>query len=236
MADFLRVDTRIVMGRERYAWVNARGEMQPEHFSRHRFCLDFRLNDSHHQVHQPYYGEAAQYFDSALWVGDKLPNLFETYDQFFDRFANASVIYMLREPIAVATSYQARADATKKALAQGASQERLWPVDRGWESGVDEWNHSVRATLERLETKRFLIVDYDALYRDIRQLVYLYQFMNMDAPPHILDTWSRKSEEREEIESRRAAPVPSPHIEAIRKRADWNALALLKDVAARSPR
>lgn len=234
MADFLRGDRRIVMGRERYADVLDRGELSPKHFERDRFLFGFRLDDSHHLVHQPYYAAAAEYFEQARWVGDKLPNLFEHYDTIFAAFPNARIINMLRDPLSVAQSFQKRADATKKLQNQGEPIEHRWPVDRGWQAGVEEWNQSIREVLRIVDERSIFVLDYATLYRDHSTLEGLYNFLGLDLTPTIRELWNEKGVQRDEIEVIRAQNKDAREIiDQVNAQADWDGYQKLVAIATR---
>ena len=229
MADFLRADRRIVMGRERFAWrLKEPGAFLPALFEKRRFCLEYQPADSHHAKHQPYYGEAFEYFDAAQWVGDKLPSLVAYYDVLYAQFPECRVIYMLREPLAVAESYQRRADETRRRLNAGESDERRWPADRGWEAAVDEWNTAMRATLARIDQHPIRIMDYETLYRKPEPLVGLYAFLGLSLPRAMVDLWSEKGRERDAIESKRTSLFDDATRAAIDRAADWASYERMK--------
>ena len=221
-ADFLRKDRRIIMGRERYAFVLRRGELRKEHFSKNRFLLDFRKDDSHHNKHQPYYGEVDLYFDQANWVGDKLPNLFEFYGYFFAQFPEARIIYMLRNHIEVASSFQVRADKTAQQIKEKKTRISKWPKERGWQSAIKELNWSYSETLKFVHSRNFFILDYDSLFRDLSLLSNLYQFLDMDPPPHMFNSWKLLGEDRNKIEQSRKSFLDEKILRQIKSEIDWS--------------
>ncbi|GGA90249.1 hypothetical protein GCM10011369_35490 [Neiella marina] len=205
IANFLRNDQAIVMGRERFAWRLAKtGDFDPSLFEKHRFCIDYQADDSHHAVHQAYYGQAAEYFEQAQWVGDKLPSLFNHYNKLISNFPDCQVIYMMRNPYEVADSYQKRAEKTQQQVAQGQSAERLWPVERNWRVAIDEWNESIAKTLEAMKKLRIFVIKYEDLYRDTVVLKSLYQSLQLPLPPTQLELWQQNADKRKEIEAKRA--------------------------------
>ncbi|MBD1390851.1 sulfotransferase [Neiella sp. HB171785] len=204
IADFLRNDRAIVMGRERFAWRLAKsGGFDPSLFAKHRFCIDYQAEDSHHAVHQAYYGEAVEYFDQAKWVGDKLPSLFNHYDKLIDNFPACQVIYMVRNPYEVADSYQKRADKTQQQVAQGQSAERLWPIERNWRVAIDEWNESIAKTLDAMQQLSIFVIKYEDLYRDTAVLEDLYQTLQLPLPAMQLEQWQQNADKRKQIEAKR---------------------------------
>lgn len=232
-ADFIRHDRQIIMGRERYAWrLRTPGAFTRSLFERRRFCLEYRRDDSHQVKHQPYYGEANEYFEDAAFVGDKLPALALDYRPLDGEFDGCKVIYMLREPYGVATSYQRRAERSRELIAKGEPAERKWPVDRGWEVAVDEWNLSMRNTLERLAHHPVFVLDYDRLYRDLGVLQALYDFLELPLDELLAAVWLEQGRERSEIEAKRDSDEPVAAIgPGIRARADFQAYRALLALA-----
>lgn len=223
MADFLRLDQRIVMGRERYGYQIEKPEsFGPALFEKQRFCIDFRLEDSHHTVHQPYYEQAYSYFDQAAWVGDKIPNLFEHYQQVIERFPSCKIIYMARNPYEIADSFQKRADKTKQQLAHGGSAERLWPVERDWSAAVDEINLSVSETVTRFNSERFFVVDYSRLYLDPKLLEAIYEFLELPLSPQLLGNWQDFAESRRNIELKRQLDLTESQRSLIAASINWS--------------
>jgi len=229
MANFLRRDPRIVMGRERYGWrLRDRTEFTPALFEKDRFCLEYQPDDSHHLQHHPYYTEAYAYFDEARWVGDKIPALFRNYDLLFSRFKGARVIYMARELHGVAESYQGRANQTLQRVRQNESVERAWPPDRGWEEAVTDWNTSVHNTVERLGTEAIHILDYDRLYRDGDTLEALYRFLELPVEEPTRRVWATMENRRAGIEANRVNILDEATHAVIEERADIEAFERLK--------
>lgn len=233
VADYLRLDRRIVIGRERYAYVLERGDLTPAHFAKNRFLVDFRLDDSHHQKLQPYYSDAADYFEDAIWVGDKLPRLFMHYAYFFARFPNASVIYCLRDPVHVALSFERRAEETRALARAGRTIERRWPPNRGWREGVVEWNRSIKETLRLQSEHRFFVMDYARLYRDEAALNALYRFLGLRLQPHLIAAWEEKAAERRGIEADRRHPGDGRQIAEIKALADWQSYEALVSISTK---
>ncbi|MDD9942375.1 MAG: sulfotransferase [Myxococcales bacterium] len=236
MADFLRCDRRIVMGRERYAWrLKQPGAFTPALFEKQRFCLEFSSEDSHHARPQPYYRQAWAYFDDAIWIGDKLPRLTEYYDVLDRWFPDCRVIHMLREPYAVALSYQRRADATRR---RGGAGRRDWPVERGWQAAMAEWNSANRNTLENLRRGRpVFVLDYEGLYRQGLQLQRLYDFLGLALPTAMVEQWQASGSERDGIEARRTEPddiALREAVDAATDHASYQALKMHGPVAPRT--
>lgn len=229
LADFLRTDQRIVMGRERFAWRLKRpGEFTTSLFEKDRFCLEFSAEDSHHSKHQAYYLNAWHYFESASWIGDKLPRLPQYYDTLYRAFPDCRVVYLARDPIEVADSFQRRSEETARKLStSGASSRRMWSAERGWAHAITEWNTAVRNTLDRTETNPICVVRYDQLFVDPDALEGLYSFLGLEPTDDTVHRWRAMGRRRSEIEAVRRPSLDEAARGAVHDRADWRNYGLL---------
>ncbi|MEM9211728.1 MAG: sulfotransferase [Pseudomonadota bacterium] len=100
----------IAIGYERYSKLARKGELTPAHFEADRF-EQFEAGDSHWS----HYNKGNYRFDvlgkaqDASFVGDKLVNVADQMAQ-FDRFSDVKLIFLIRDPVSIARSWQARAD------------------------------------------------------------------------------------------------------------------------------
>jgi hypothetical protein len=200
-ADFLRNDSRILMGRERYSWIVKKHEMKPDLFSKERFCFGFSETDSHHKEEPQYYRDSARNYDSAAYVGDKIPNLFEHYDHIFEVFPDAKVLYLLRAVDEVASSFQGRVLKMQKRVEAGIyDAERMWPLDRNYRSAVAEWNLSLRNTLGA--DKDILILNYQNLFLGRTQLKLLYEYLGLQLNRSVKTAWKKKGRKRKALSAK----------------------------------
>jgi hypothetical protein len=222
MAELLRAHPAIAMGRERYARLFREGDaFVPALFEKERFCLQHRSDDSHHLKPQDYYRELYPRFDQCVYVGDKLPRLYKRYRYVLATFAGCRIIYMARNVVEVAQSYQGRALKTRMELASGAAVgvSRLWSPERDWRKAVDEWNDSIEQTLALGRLPQLFVANYDLLYNDERLLHRLLDFLELPAAPAMLDYWRSAKRQREHIESNRKPLLNDTEIGEIRGRA-----------------
>jgi hypothetical protein len=222
MATLLRVHTAIAMGRERYAWrFEAGAAFVPALFEKERFCLQYDREDSHHVKHQEYYGELYPRFDQCVYVGDKLPSLYQRYRYVLDTFPGCRIIYMARNPVDVAASYQERARKTARQLKQkpDADVSRLWPVTRNWQAAITEWNEAVESTLALGDTPRLFMADYEQLFVDDALLHRLMKFLELEPTPALLEHWEHGKRRRKQIEQNRKPGLSDEQIAHIRSHA-----------------
>jgi hypothetical protein len=135
----------IYLGDERYRQLferylqNEGLAITPELFQKHRF-FDYRRRDSR-LASMIVSGELSPHtiqdelkFDSAKFVGDKLPNAVRDYNLLFRRLPSARVVFMARNPYDVAASWNKR-----------AREARNWPPTQDAKSMVEEYNKQFRS-------------------------------------------------------------------------------------------
>lgn len=167
----------ILLGNERYYRVIERGELMAGHFVRDRF-LDIEAGDTHDEqpggetgANPHWVGEDPSVrWDDARMVGDKYPPIFRAYDMVAERFFDAHIVYVLRNPVSVAESYQARAEDVSD----------RWPFD--FARAIRDWNESVAATRSALERGlRITVVAYETVLRSAEVVAALAQKLGLEA-------------------------------------------------------
>ena len=154
MASIVGSHPGIVLGVERYGKRYADRSLQPSHFERDRF-FDVREDDTR-QTEETVFSRKrdamARKVDGCAFVGDKYPNLTRHLPWLRERFEDPAVIFVLRNPVDVARSWEARA----------ARQRDRWPASNGFETAVAAWARSIRdASANRRRGSRIVVLDYD---------------------------------------------------------------------------
>ncbi len=108
-------------------------------------------------------------FDSCTIVGDKRPDLYESYDQLFENFPDAKVLFIYRDIEQVASSYAGR-------VKSGES----WPASKDFKKAVIEWNQSLFFTLEAIKKGHNIkVVEYNTIFSSDSELNDLLQYLNL---------------------------------------------------------
>jgi hypothetical protein len=231
MANLLRAHPAVAMGRERYAWRFREGSaFNPTLFEKDRFCLQHDPADSHHAKHQPYYANLHARFDRCVYVGDKLPSLYLRYDYVLETFPGCRIIYMARNVVDVAASFQGRVEksARQRTLQPDADPTRLWPAERDWRSAIVEWNEAVEATLALRGSPQLLVVDYERLFSDDGLLDELCAFLELPVARALRTRWNAGKQRRREIEAGRKPRLTPLEVEEVRRLAYVEKLEWLK--------
>lgn len=151
-ADLLNLHPQIVVGVERFKHLALRQasnpQFTPEVFTKSRF-FDFRPDDTN--IVRSY---DAEKYESALWVGDKVPRYYRHARTIFDRFPGAVMFYIVRGPHAVARSWNERSK----------NPGDSWPETNNYVRAVEEWNRANRLALRLGRDHPFHIVSYEDLF------------------------------------------------------------------------
>lgn len=212
LARALNAHPQILLGNERFYRVIERNALTAEHFSRERF-VRIEPGDTHDEPPgmeegpNPHWlgDDPGTKYDAARVVGDKYPPVFRAYDMLADRFAQAYIVYVIRNPLSVAESYQVRAE----------NVADRWPFD--YERGILDWNESVAATCRALdEGIRIIVVAYETILRSADAVGALVARLGLD--PERLGSLDRLVHE-----ARVLAHKPAPRNETIRQHVCLNA-------------
>lgn len=175
LAELVSCHSDVAIGDERFAGKAIAGDLEPGLFTPERF-KDFRPEDGCHT--DTYLGDSRfepilHKLHAAKVIGDKVPTLFRNLDQ-LERFPDARVVFIVREPFGVAKSFTARAR---------NAEDRNWDNDHDYRAAVAEFNEAIAAILAYRETgKPSLVLDYDGLFQRREGLDELWSFMGVDAP------------------------------------------------------
>ena len=164
----------VIVGEERYIQAWGKHTVRPAHFEKDRF-LDYQDGDSTRGFYK--FRDEADRFGSERYVGDKHPFVFWLYKDIKEHFDGAQVVYILRNPVSVCESAQARADD---------------PDDRFEMDGqraLNFWNDSVDRTRTAMNTgARIIVVCYEEIFGSRGAISKLYHALKLD-PDQV--NWAR---------------------------------------------
>jgi len=156
----LNLHPEIVVGLERYKGRYSQGfDLKPEMFSAEGF-FDFQPADTNYQPAKSaeasaFYERARQKFAEAKFVGEKYPQFYRFYGPLFNNFPEAKIIFIVRNAVSVAQSWQRRSEDTSS-----------WPAKNDARRSVSYWNDALAYTLAYSQIKKntFTFVDFDQLF------------------------------------------------------------------------
>lgn len=162
LCEALNLHDDIVLGVERYKYKMI-GAGFPEHperlFEKERF-FSYEEEDTNIRMDSKeckgIYERAYEKFDNAVFVGDKTPGLYKVLPSLARGFPDCKVIYILRDPITVAFSWQNRADKGRPS----------WPAHNDYKASVIEWNRSLKIISSAREAwgDNMMLVNYETTF------------------------------------------------------------------------
>jgi Sulfotransferase family len=158
MVDLLNLHPAIAIGIERYKLkFLRRGAFEGDEFTAARF-FDFRPGDTNILPEKAdrwakVYRRLGRKFPQVAVVGDKIPHLFERFEECERAFPGARWVYMLRDINGVACSWNARA----------RNPEDRWPAKNDFREAVATWNRA-NALIRTLPEERVRIVAYEDFF------------------------------------------------------------------------
>lgn len=170
LANLINLHPDCAMGYERYNQRYRTGEIDPELYTAERY-VDVREGDTHRMEMRDWAVAVAPKFETATVVGDKTPLLHIAYDAIFEKLEGVRVVCILRNPPAVAASYQSRAE----------NPNVPWGENRGYTVGMADWNASIAATLaaKRKYGDRLGIVSFERVLFHKEACDRLFEFLGV---------------------------------------------------------
>ncbi len=174
LVQLLAGSPKVVLGMERFGHLVSPDNfsLTPEHFTKERF-LRLEKEDTFYEDLYEFHkfdADLNDKLDTCEWIGDKRPDLYESYDQLFDTFPNAKLIFIYRDIIDVASSYHGR-----------IKEGKNWPASKNFQSAVKEWNRSLFLTREAINKGYDIhVVDYNTIFCSNTDLSPLFKILDID--------------------------------------------------------
>ena len=175
MWELLSSSSKIVIGVERYAHrVFPPFSLKPDLFEKERF-LSLENGDTFYNdltEFNSYYSNCSKFFPTAKYIGDKIPRLYEYFDDFLEKFPNAKIIFMFRNIFDVAASYKARAKDVN---------DDTWDRSSGVETALEDWRKSIKSYHRYKSKLKILPICYESLFYKKEGLDKISSFLGIDA-------------------------------------------------------
>lgn len=188
-------DPRIVLGMERHGSRLRRESFTAELYDKERF-LDFGTYPNLARVASSYYeSEARDRFDSAEYVGDKLPLIYQSYKLATAVFPSARFVVLLRNIFDICESYQAR-------LEDNADNWKFTVMD-----AVMHWNSLLDFLSRHGSDSLVKVLVYEQFLSDTRAYEDLYRFLGLAIDASFGARYAKLVEDAERLTRRRSALV-----------------------------
>ena len=205
-------DKRVIIGVERYGnkFMEPDG-ISEELFERDRF-FSLQKGDTHYDnlaQFNEYYTRCSEWFDDAIYVGDKIPLLFHHMTPINKKIPNVKFIAIFRNIFDVAASYKKRF----------LNEKDNWSHDVG--KAIVDWNASINAVKYFPDKKKLHIVDYENLFTSGDGFDALYDFLNL-APNNVTSLKLNNLKLRAlELENQRPRDLTQEEVKEICLKADF---------------
>ena len=188
-------DPRIVLGMERHGSRLRREAFNAELYSKSQF-FDFNTYPNLARLASSYYErEARDRFDSAEYVGDKLPLIYQSYKLATAVFPSAKFVVLLRNIFDICESYQAR-------LEDSADNWKFTVMD-----AVKHWNSLLDFLAQRGGHSRVKVLVYEQFLSDMQAYEDLYRFLGLAIDARFEARYAKLVEDAERLTRRRSALV-----------------------------
>lgn len=139
VADWLSQTEEFAIGMERYQKYWREHLTFPDNALTASRFFDIQKGDAWYDSLDQFpvhYQRLRKKWDTASFVGDKIPRLWEDFASLFRQFPDARVVYTFRDPFAVARSYKQRS--------LNPDDDLNWGSHRDASYGIQEWNDSAQ--------------------------------------------------------------------------------------------
>ena len=174
LVHLLSGSTSVLLGMERYGHLTNKDNfrLNKGHFEKERF-FNVAEGDTFYDDFDKFHGYdplMREKFDDCKIIGDKRPDLYEAYDNLFSAFPETKVLFIYRDIIEVASSYQAR-------VVLGDA----WPKNKNFLQAINDWNRSLFLTREAAN-KGYNIktVEYSDVFIHNKDLSPLFSYLNIE--------------------------------------------------------
>jgi hypothetical protein len=169
----------IIMGMERFGHLTSKQnfKLTPEHFTQERF-FSMHPEDTFYSSFDEFHSwdpNIRAKFPEAKYIGDKRPGMYDAYDELFQTFQQAHVIFIYRDIYDVASSWNKRAE-----------EGQNWPAHLDFRKAVHAWNQSMKCTLEAIDKGLNVIpVNYEGIFLEEKPIEPLFGKLDLDVDTHV---------------------------------------------------
>lgn len=111
-------------------------------------------------------------FKESVYRGDKIPKLYCWINELFDTMPDAKLIFIVRNIIEVASSYNKRAYNTS---------DHNWTNSKNYIQAVSDWNESLIAiTSAKQAHYKVHVIEFESFFSEKIYLNILYEFLNLN--------------------------------------------------------
>jgi hypothetical protein len=185
-------------------------------FEESRF-FDLHEGDTHFQslfeggIGRYYQELKSRYNNCKIW-GDKIPRLFNYYNELSTVFGDVRFLFIFRNIFDVAQSFNSRAQGDK------------WPQNRDFKAAVTEWNKSLAETLKYINAGgNVLCLEYEELFFGGIKPEVIENFLGLHSTDNVHRKLNELIESSKELDQKRDDKLTTPQKQYIMHNADFKA-------------
>ncbi|MCB1394406.1 MAG: sulfotransferase [Rhodobacter sp.] len=222
----LMSDDRFAIGLERYLRHCINDTITADLWTFDRFN-ELRADDTHVLRTHPNWHMAEPAFERIrvnperlAYIGDKLPRAARCYPSLFRSAPTAKLLYLLRDPLEVAASFERRAQ----------NPQDSWRAELDHRAAVDFWNFDLARTMEFYSPARVLILPYETVFARPEAIDAIFGFLGLDISPEVRAAHEAAAKENADLRANRSQ-MNSAQVDFVRNHADYGTYQQLLDHA-----
>jgi hypothetical protein len=198
--------------------------LEPGLFTKERF-FSVKKGDSFFnsfsEVNEKYYDILEAKYESACYVGDKVPLIYERYNDVANSLGGALFVFVFRNIFDVASSYERR---------KNDKNDILWGNDMDYTRAVRDWNRSLQSTIAAIgEGHKIALVAYEDFFRSpVEPNPTAFSMHGLDIDDKVNRLYERVYKKNTEIEHVREAVLSSAQKYYIMKNANFDLYTTLE--------
>ncbi len=201
LVNLLNHHPSIAIGMERYKHYATQEnihKINPDAFSSQYF-FDLKKEQTNIMWETFYKNLVSKYqLRTNVFLGDKYPHYYKFYDRINEQFNNVKWIFIIRDIVDVALSYNVRA----------ANPEDKWPENADYRKAVIHWNDSLSRTwkyIKHSQQDNLFVCEYERLFAyDREHFEALVNFLEIDSNFEFESLYSQSTKNWEQRQSLKA--------------------------------
>jgi hypothetical protein len=215
-AEILNAHPRVAVGIERYGNRFFDQPLTPDLFVSERF-YDLQPGDTFYSSFDfsPIYERKRLAYADMLYVGDKIPMLYDRLDMIRDGFSKPKVVFCVRNILDVASSFQTRLD---------NPEDTSWSDELDGPSAVELWNASLASYIRHREDIDMFVFHQDRFMDEgEQQFEQMLVWLGLDPDPKFTATLQHRMIVSERLLVRRKFRLTEATKRKIAEEADFRA-------------
>lgn len=184
-------------------------------FENDRF-FDYHQGDSHWKnlelgAQKIYYTNLKKRYNTCAYTGDKIPKLYEKYEQLFQEFPEVKIVFIVRNIFDVAQSYKVRFE----------NEDDAWSAS--FDKSITDWNFSLSQTAQFLDLypDQFICLEYEQVFYTQSDFNQVLIKLDLQASDEMLLNLSKERKRALELDDKKVLNLSTLEKRKIMHKADF---------------